>query len=115
MKQAFKVDKERWIEEEKKQMEEDIRCHSQWQLLSKDEIVDKQQVDTYVRMNTILDKKGKTIKNLRRNSPDGRDTCCSRDAQCSEQSSREGSELRRRALLWHQVLSEDNRRHLRSF
>ena len=45
---GIKVDKERWIEEEMKQMEEDIRCHSQWQLLSKDEIADKQQGDTYV-------------------------------------------------------------------
>ena len=58
--QALRVDKEKWIEEEMKEMEEDIKCHRQGNVFRRMRKLTNSRV---IPTNTILDEKGQTIKN----------------------------------------------------
>ena len=58
--QALRVDKEKWIEEEMKEMEEDIRRHRHGNFFRR---MRKLTNSRFVPTNTILDEKGQTIRN----------------------------------------------------
>ena len=58
--QALRVDKEKWIEEEMKEMEEDIRRHRHGNFFRRMRKLTNSRV---IPTNTILDEKGQTIRN----------------------------------------------------
>ena len=58
--QALRVDKEKWIEEEMKEMEEDIRHHRHGNFFRRMRKLTNSRV---ISTNTILDEKGQTIRN----------------------------------------------------
>ena len=59
VKQALRVDKERWIEEERKEIEEDIKCNRHGNFFRRMRKLTNSRV---IPTNIILDEKGQTIK-----------------------------------------------------